>query len=154
VNKKRRREDTELDRFMEAPIKELQALEYVNTPLAWWREKGERQYPLLAPLAFTLLSMPGMSAECERIFSQAKRMVTDERFNLKADVIEAEQCLKSWLINGVVNGSEAWQLMEEVQHQVEVAEAIDRQRQLGAVAEPSVSKGNGEFNRLHLHYRY
>lgn len=52
-------------------------------------------FPTLAKLAFKLLAIPGMSAECERAFSQAKRMITDERFNLKQDVIEAEQCLKS-----------------------------------------------------------
>jgi hypothetical protein len=31
-------------------------------------------------------------------------MITDERFNLKQDLIEAEQCLKSWLINKVADG--------------------------------------------------
>lgn len=30
-----------------------------------------------------------MSSECERAFSSAKRMITDERYNLKNDIIEA-----------------------------------------------------------------
>ena len=37
-----------------------------------------------------------MSAECERVFSSAKHLVTDSRNCLKADIIEANECLKSW----------------------------------------------------------
>jgi hypothetical protein len=44
-----------------------------------------------------------MSSECERSFSATKKMITDERHNLKADIIEADQCLKNWTKNGVVN---------------------------------------------------
>jgi hypothetical protein len=43
------------------------------------------------------------SAEFERAFSHAKKMVSEERYSLKADIIEAEQCLKNWLISGVVD---------------------------------------------------
>ena len=42
-------------------------------------------------------------------------MITDERFNLKQDVIEAEQCLKSWLINKVADGQKAWDTLQQVQ---------------------------------------
>jgi hypothetical protein len=31
-------------------------------------------------------------------------MLTDDRYNLKADIIEAYQCLKSWFQNGVADG--------------------------------------------------
>lgn len=55
-----------------------------------------------------------MSAECERAFSQTKKMVTEERYNLKADVIEADQCLKSWLRNNIVDGSAMWRTLEVV----------------------------------------
>ncbi|KYG40740.1 hypothetical protein M433DRAFT_31056, partial [Acidomyces richmondensis BFW] len=58
-------------------------------------------WPTLARLALDLFAIPGMSAECERAFSQTKKMVTEERYNLKADVIEADQCLKSWLRNNI-----------------------------------------------------
>jgi hypothetical protein len=37
-----------------------------------------------------------MSIECERAFSAAIRLLTDDRYNLKPDIIEADQCLKSW----------------------------------------------------------
>ena len=42
-------------------------------------------------------------------------MITDERFSLKQDVIEAEQCLKSWLINKVADGQKAWDTLQQVQ---------------------------------------
>ena len=67
----------------------------VNEPLRWWRERGELLYPTLASMAYDLFSIPAMSAECERAFSLAKKLITDERYNLKADIIEADQCIKS-----------------------------------------------------------
>ena len=46
-------------------------------------------------MAFDLLSMPLMSAECERVFSAAKRFVTDEKNRLKEDILEAVICLRA-----------------------------------------------------------
>ncbi|KXL44242.1 MAG: hypothetical protein FE78DRAFT_40986 [Acidomyces sp. 'richmondensis'] len=48
------------------------------------------------------------------VFSKAEKMVTEERYNLKADVIEADQCLKTWLQNNIVNGSAMWCTLEVV----------------------------------------
>ena len=45
-----------------------------------------------------------MSGECERVFSHGKKMVTDERYNLKSGIIEADQCVKNWLKNGLTDG--------------------------------------------------
>ena len=84
---------------------------YEERPLAWWQERGILIYPTLAILAFNLFSTPGMSAECERAFSQAKRMVTEERYHLKSDIIEADQCVKSWLRSGLVDGKAAFELL-------------------------------------------
>lgn len=42
-------------------------------------------------------------------------MITDERFSLTQDAIEAEQCLKSWLINKVAEGLKAWDILQQVQ---------------------------------------
>ena len=42
-----------------------------------------------------MLAIPLISAECERVFSFAKHLVTDARNCLKADIIEANKCLKS-----------------------------------------------------------
>ena len=58
--------------------------EYRDKPLRWWQERGEPLYPTLAQLAYDVFAIPGMSLECERAFSQSKKMVTDERDNLKA----------------------------------------------------------------------
>ena len=55
-------------------------------------------------MAYDLFAIPGMSSECERVFSRAKKMITDERWHLSADTIEADQCLKNWLRNNVVSG--------------------------------------------------
>jgi hypothetical protein len=87
---------------------------YEERPLLWWIERGELLYPTLAGLAFTLFAIPGMSAECERAFSQAKKIVTDERYCLKADIIEADQCVKSWLKSQLVDGSATWKILKEV----------------------------------------
>jgi len=37
-----------------------------------------------------------MSAECERVFSSVKHLITDSCNCLKADIIEANECLKLW----------------------------------------------------------
>ena len=41
-------------------------------------------------------------------------MVTEERHSLRADIIEAEQCLKSWLIAGIVDGAQTWASLQEL----------------------------------------
>ena len=43
-----------------------------------------------------MLAILLMSAECERVFSSAKHLLTNSRNCLKADIIEANECLKSW----------------------------------------------------------
>jgi hypothetical protein len=75
-----------------------------DEPLRWWRERGQHLYPTLATMAFDLFAIPGMSSECERAFSAAIRLLTDDRYNLKPDIIEADQCLKSWFKSGVADG--------------------------------------------------
>jgi hypothetical protein len=73
-------------------------------PLRWWRERGENLYPTLAVMAYDLFAMPAMSSECERAFSSAKKLINEQRYSLKTDIIEADQCIKSWLKNGIANG--------------------------------------------------
>jgi hypothetical protein len=41
-------------------------------------------------MAYDLFSIPGMSSKCERAFSSALRLVTDDRYNLKQDIIKAD----------------------------------------------------------------
>lgn len=40
-----------------------------------------------------------MSSHCERVFSQAKRVITDDRNQLGSATIEAIQCQNNWLDN-------------------------------------------------------
>jgi hypothetical protein len=56
----------------------------------------ENEYPSLARMAFDILSIPAMSAECERVFSSTKLLLTDRRARMKEDIIEASECLRAW----------------------------------------------------------
>ena len=46
--------------------------------------------------ALDTLSIPAMSAECDRVFSSAKKLITPERNALADDTIEVCECLKAW----------------------------------------------------------
>jgi hypothetical protein len=61
------------------------------------QETQRKAYPNLSKIAFDYLSIPGMSAEPERLFSSTKITVTDRRNRLGSDILEALQCLRSWL---------------------------------------------------------
>jgi hypothetical protein len=47
-------------------------------------------------------TIPAMSAECERVFSSEKNMITQERNSLAEDIIQACECLKWWWDTGVI----------------------------------------------------
>lgn len=72
-------------------------------PLCWQRKRGKHLYPTLAVIAYDLFAMLVMSSECERTFSSAKRLIAEQRYNLKSNIIEADQCIKSWLKSGIAN---------------------------------------------------
>ena len=63
--------------------------------LAFWNARYTTQ-PDLARFALDMLAIPMMSAECERVFSSAKHLLTDARNRLNPDIIEANECLKYW----------------------------------------------------------
>jgi hypothetical protein len=54
----------------------------------WWHGKRDT-YPTLSQLALDVLSIPAMAAECERVFSGAKLMISDKRRKLAPDIIQA-----------------------------------------------------------------
>ncbi|RPA75936.1 hATC-domain-containing protein, partial [Ascobolus immersus RN42] len=71
-----------------------------TNPLAWWIKESKSQttqFPNLARMAVTILSIPPMSAEVERAFSSAKNQIDEKRSNLADPVIEAVECMKSWM---------------------------------------------------------
>ena len=73
-----------------------------KTALEWWVEPEQRtRYPLLSKMAIDIYSIPAMSSEAERVFSGAKRSISDSRGSLKSETIELLECLKSWFRLGI-----------------------------------------------------
>ena len=75
-----------------------QAPEYLEAkdtlPRYWIRQLTQRTGYRIARIALDMASILAMSSDCKRVFSQAKLMITGQRKNLKADIIEATQCLQ------------------------------------------------------------
>jgi hypothetical protein len=71
----------------------------ISNILNWWCSQAGT-YPQLSRMAGDLLSIPAMSAECERVFSSTKLLISDRRNWLSEEVIEASECLKSWEMSG------------------------------------------------------
>jgi len=59
-------------------------------PLVWWHNR-RHEYPVPYEMALDLFSIPGMSSECGRVFSQTKKFVADERNRLSPKTIGAVQ---------------------------------------------------------------
>ena len=57
----------------------------------------------LTRMALDLLTVPPMSAECERLFSTTGHMVTKSRNRLDASTIGLCQTLRSWLRAGLIS---------------------------------------------------
>jgi hypothetical protein len=76
----------------------------VENPLEYWYTK-KYEYPRLAQMAVEILSIPAMSAECERLFSSGGLMVTPLRSQLEASTIGLAQTLRSWLKAGIIQDS-------------------------------------------------
>ena len=83
-----------LDEFIATDVIRLKEDEEFDV-LAYWNERYHSQ-PDLAHMALDILAVPPMSDEIERIFSSAKLLLTDRRSRLKMDIIEANECLRSW----------------------------------------------------------
>ena len=73
----------------------------VIDPYEYWHRKRFK-YPKLSRMALDLLTVPPMSAECERLFSTAGLMVTKIRNRLEASTIGLCQTLRSWLRVGLI----------------------------------------------------
>ncbi|KAM4064821.1 ribonuclease H-like protein [Hirsutella rhossiliensis] len=63
--------------------------------IAYWLSRYDSQRDL-ARFALDLFAVSPMSDECERLFSSAKLGIVDRRGRLKADIIEACECLRAW----------------------------------------------------------
>jgi hypothetical protein len=71
-----------------------------TVPKFWLRQLKDAQTYRIAKMGLNIISIPVMSAECERVFSQGKLLITGQRNRLSADIIEATQCLRMWLTRG------------------------------------------------------
>jgi hypothetical protein len=69
--------------------------------IQWWVKKLDDQ-PTVAQYALDLLCYPVMSAECERVFSRAKLLISPNRNKLADDIIEASECLRIWWMRGII----------------------------------------------------
>jgi hypothetical protein len=63
-------------------------------------------------MALSLHSIPGISAENERVFSSSKLLISDHRNRLGDDVNSAVECMKSWEKAGIVQSNEVRKLEE------------------------------------------
>jgi hypothetical protein len=70
-------------------------------PIAWWND-SRQAFPSLHLYAFDTLAIPAISAECERVFSSTKKLITPERNRLAEDIIEASESLKNWWDRGPI----------------------------------------------------
>ena len=71
------------------------AIPIQTSALSWWLNPQQQQrWPRLSQLAINVLSIPAMSAEPERVFSGARRIISWERMQLGEDTIEFLECLK------------------------------------------------------------
>ena len=71
--------------------------------IEWWTVQ-QIEYPRLSRMALNLLSIPAMADECERVFSNAKILITDRRNKLTVDSIESNECLRAWYTLPILKG--------------------------------------------------
>ena len=95
-------EDNDIDKFTKyncepTPISDFRTF----NPIKWWNN-AKIDFPTLYLWAFDILAIPAMSAECERVFSSAKKLITAERNRLHEQTIEASECLKNWWDRGLI----------------------------------------------------
>jgi hypothetical protein len=74
----------------------------VVDPFSYWTAQASR-YPRLAAMALDVLTVPPMSADCERLFSEAGQMANPQRNRLSAETISLFHTLRSWRRAGLVN---------------------------------------------------
>ncbi len=94
-------------------VNELQ--QYISEPrlmhtgpdILWWMDTAQRsRFPLLSAMAIDIFSIPAMSSEAERVFSDTKHTKSDERASLHMTTIEALEFLKSRFRAGLFTNEE------------------------------------------------
>jgi hypothetical protein len=85
----------ELEQFLNEP------LVYGKINIITWWERQRGRLPMLTRMAMDTFSILAMLSEPERIFSSTKHIISDERASLKADTVEALECVKYWMQAGI-----------------------------------------------------
>ncbi|KZT33249.1 hypothetical protein SISSUDRAFT_993301, partial [Sistotremastrum suecicum HHB10207 ss-3] len=91
----------------------------------WWSDNACR-YPVLARIALDVLPVQASSVPCERLFSAAKHIATDQCSRLGTDKFEQLQLLKfAWRGNLVNHAEENAMYEEEVRATEELYEGLN-----------------------------
>ncbi|KAI2484851.1 Dimer-Tnp-hAT domain containing protein [Pyrenophora tritici-repentis] len=69
--------------------------EYANNPIKYWVAVRDR-YPSLSKLALDVLSIPALSCDCERMFSELGDLLEPRRRCIKPQLLAAIQCVRGW----------------------------------------------------------
>lgn len=113
----------EYDQWLSSP--DLKHDPLVSDPLQYWWER-RNEFPRLSRMALDLLSIPPMSAECERLFSVAGQMVSPLRTRLEASTIGVTQTVRSWVRSGLIEAADTLiDVSEEVGNSI-IVEGEDR----------------------------
>ena len=68
--------------------------------LDWWTQGLQKtRFPRLSQMAFNILTVPPMSAEIERVFSECSLALNHQRLSVTQETLEQLMCLRSWLRN-------------------------------------------------------
>jgi hypothetical protein len=77
--------------------------DYSIVPSQYWRRPDIRaKLPTVSIMAIELLAIPAMSAEPERIFSQAGNTLSPRRNRMTEETVESQICLSSWGNAGLI----------------------------------------------------
>jgi hypothetical protein len=71
----------------------------VNYPIKYWVGLQDR-YPNISKFAIDMLSIPGSSCECERMFSELGDLLEPRRRNISPQLLAAIQCNRRWIRAG------------------------------------------------------
>jgi len=78
-----------------------------------WLRSQQNLWPGITQHALDLLSIPAMSAELERVFSQAKRTITPDRNALDSHTIEVLELMRYWWTRNIITQPRAKRQRQE-----------------------------------------
>ncbi len=96
----------ELEQYLNEPLIYTDSLNIIQ----WWGGQRSR-LPMLTRMAMDTFSIPAMSSEPERVFSSTKHILSDERARLRPHTIEALECVKHWMRQGLYTDADLTAVM-------------------------------------------